>query len=350
MNNQRIHSIDWLKGLMILIIVVYHSYFFPGFRGHLAVDVFFFISGYFLMSGFLRHPSTAVHYTWSRIKQMAAPYYISLIPACILGIRRISKINSLDALIDLCGKLFSTIPFGEEFAGIITRTQFLLIFWFLSVLVITSFILYSMLEYNERLATLILFPAIVLFGYNAIFDHTDCLNNFERIGMLGLPLVRGLSGMAAGALICHVHVRHKASIDRYSTLINVLGIIGFILFIALMFSGESLDKYILFTIPWILLASVIDRSWSNKILSRINGGLLARIGRYTLYVYCIHGVGQMLLFWINDHLLNQALSGASLFITDLVAVAAATFVLYYLCQFVIRFIKNHENQPNHPRL
>lgn len=348
MNNQRIHSIDWLKGLMILIIVIYHSYFFPNFRGYLAVDVFFYISGYFLMSGFLRRPSTAVHYTWSRIKQMAAPYFISLILLCAILERGFSSINSQEALIDLCGKLFSAIPFGDEFAGIVTRTPFAP--WFLSVLIIASFILYAMLEYNDRLATLILFPAIVLFGYNAIFNHTDCLNNFERIGMLGLPLVRGLSGMAAGALICHVHVRHKAGIDRYSTLINVLGIIGFILFMALMFSGVPLDRYILFTIPWILLASVIDRSWSNKILSRINGGLFARIGRYTLYVYCIHGVGQMLLFWINDHLLHHALSGASLFIAYLVAVVAATVVLYYVCQFVIRFIKDHENQPDHPRL
>ena len=350
MSSNRIYSIDWLKGLMILIIVVYPSYFFPSFRGYLAVEVFFFISGFFLMSSFLRHPSTAVLYTWKRIKQMAAPYFISLILVCTLSKRAFSGINSFDALIDMSGKLFSTIPFGEEFAGIATRTPFLLGCWFLSVLIIGSFILYAMLEYNERLATLVLFPAIVLFGYNAIFNHTDCLNSFERVGLLGLPLVRGLSGMAAGALICHTYFHYKAAVDKYATLINILGIVGFIIFIALMFTSEPLDKYILFTIPWFLLAGVIDRSWINAALSKIKGGLFGRLGRYTLYVYCIHGVGQMLLFWINDHLLQHALSGVTLFIAFLVAVAIATVVLYYLCLFVTRFINSRDNQPDHTRL
>ncbi len=335
---------------MILIIVIHHSYFFPKFRGYLAVDVFFFISGYFLMSSFLRHPSTAVLYTWNRIKQMATPFFISLILVCTLTNRGFPGIQDFDSLINLSGKLFSSISFGEEFAGIITRADFLLGCWFLSVLIISSFILYAMLQYNERLAVLLLYPAIVLFGYNAIFSHSDCPNSFEHIGLLGLPLVRGLSGMAAGALICQIYTRYKAGVDKYATFINVLGIVGFILFIALMFTTEPFDKYILFTIPWFLLAGVIDRSWMNAALSRIKGGLFGRLGRYTLYVYCIHGIGQMLVFWINDHLLHHALSDASLFLACLVAVAVASVALYYLCQLVTRFINSCDNQLNHTRL
>lgn len=342
MTDNRIYSIDWLKGVMILIIVIFHSYFFPSFRGYLAVEVFFFISGYFMMSSFLRKPTTAVKYTWGRVKRMAIPFYISLVLACTLYIQSFPVIDSYDALVDICGELFSTIPFAKEFAGFATRIPFLLVFWFLSVLVISSFLLYGILQYNDRLATMVLFPAIILFGYNAIYTNTECLDSFAKVGLLGAPLLRGLCGMATGALICHLYVQHKESFERRAVLINVFGAIAFVLFLALMFTGESFDKYIIVTIPWILLAAVIEHSWLNAILRKIKGGLFARIGRYTIYVYCIHSITQTLLFWFNDHLLHHALDGASLFIAYLIAVAVASIALYYLSQFITRLISTCE--------
>jgi len=343
MAENRIYSIDWLKGVMILIIVIFHSYFFPSFRGYLAVEVFFFISGYFMMLSYLRKPTTAVKYTWRRIRRMAIPFIISLLLACTFYIRSFPAVDSYDAFIEISGELFSTIPFAKEFTGFLTQIPFLLVFWFLSVLVISSFLLYGILQYDDRLATMVIFPAIILFGYNAIFTNSECLDNFTRVGYLGVPLLRGLCGMAAGALICHVYVHHKDSIEKRAGLINVFGIIAFILFIALLFTEEPLDKYIVFTIPWILQASVIDSSWLNTALRRIKGGLFARIGRFTVYVYCIHGVTQTALFWFNDHLLHHALDGTSLFIAYLMAVTVASVVLYYLSQVVTRLIKIRES-------
>lgn len=350
MANNRIYSVDWLKGVMILIIVIYHSYFFEGFRGYLAVDVFFFISGYFLMFSFLRRPSTAVLYTWSRIKSIAAPYFISLILVCLQSNCFNSAIGVYDSFIDFTGKLISTIPFAEEFAASLTRTPFLLGCWFLSVLIIGAFLLYGILEYNQRLATMVLFPAIVLLGYNAILNNSECLNNFSRVGLLGVPLVRGICDMASGALICHVYIQYKASIEKHTGLINILGFISFFVFMALMFTEEALDKYIIVTIPWILMAAVIDHSWMNTALCKIKGGLFARLGRYTIYVYCIHGVAQTTIFWFNDKILHHALDGAPLFIAYLCSVAAASVCLYYICQFITRFINARANQPDHTRL
>lgn len=343
MSDKRIYSIDWLKGVMILIIVIFHSFFFPGFRGYLAVDVFFFISGYFMMTSFLRKPTTATRYTWRRIKRLAAPYFISMVFVCILRYHNFLAIDSFDSFIDMMGKVFSTIPFVEELGGEITRTPFLLGCWFLSVLVIGSFFLYAMLQYDERLAILILFPAIVLIGYNAMFEHSGSINIFTtRIGPLGAPLVRGLTDMAGGALICYVYNHYKDSIERHYRLVNALGLIALCIFLATLFTKQELDKYYIITIPWFLLAAVMDHSWLNNVLTRIKGGLLSKLGRYTIYVYCIHGVAQTLLFWTNDHLLHSALNGASLFIAYLLSVAAASVVLYYLSQFVTRLIESRE--------
>lgn len=351
MADNRIYSLDWIKGVMILCIVLFHSYFFPTFRGYLAVDVFFFISGYFMMSSFLRKPTTAVLYTWGRIKRLAAPYFISLILVCILCNRFFAAIDSFGSFIDISAKVFSAIPFAEELGGEITRTPFLLGCWFLSVLIIGSFLLYAMLQYNEHLATLVLFPAIVLLGYNTMFESSASLNIFTtRIGVLGAPLVRGLCDMSAGALICHVYFHYKSAIERRSTLINSLGLIAFVLFLATMFTIEDLDKYFIITIPWFLLASVLDNSWLNHFLKKIKGGMFARLGRYTIYIYCIHGIAQTLLFWFNDHFLNHALDGIVLLAAYLAAVAIATVVLYYISNMAVNLFTRHENQPDYTRL
>ncbi|MBR5703202.1 MAG: acyltransferase [Bacteroidales bacterium] len=340
-------ALDWLKGLMILCVVFYHSYLFPIFRGYLAVEVFFFISGYFMMLSFLRNPTTAVKYTWGRIKRVATPFFLGLTANCLLRNHILSNSDSFSSFVDRVGNVFSSFMFAEELVPEVFRSVLINGGWFFSVLIISSFILYGMLQFNERLATTILFPLIILFGYNALMGHSDTICSFERIGLLGAPLTRGLYEMAAGAFICHVYWGHKDSIDKRSILINILGLVSFVIFLAMMFTKHSMDKYCIITVPWFLTASVIDSSWLNRALQRINGGIIARVGRYTIYILCIHGLAEQLVFACNDHILHHALNGASLLITYLIAATIASFVLYYSCQLVNRLLlSSHNNTSN----
>ena len=343
MTNNRIYSLDWLKGWMIICIVCYHSYFFPGFRGYLAVDLFFFISGYLLMQSFLHKPKTAVQYTWKRIQQLAAPYFICLFLAICLRRSAFTDVSSFGAWTDLISKALSSASFADEFGAELTRSPFLLGGWFLSVLVIGSFLLYGALQFNERLATTVLFPLVVLFGYNALLGHAESVNNFARIGLLGAPMIRGVFEMAAGVLIGHLVVHHKAGLEKRSLLINIFGVVSFIVFMALMFTKNALDKYLIITIPWIITASVIDGSWLNTALLKLNGGVIARLGRYSLYVYCIHGIAQTIVFAINDQILHHAWGDTTVFFVYLATVAIASLAIYYLSQFITRRIKNRED-------
>ena len=344
-------AIDWIKGWMILCIILHHTWMIPDFRGYLAVDVFFYISGFYLMKSFLRKPTPAVQYTWKRIKQIAAPYFICIIlGGGIMLARHIAAKDSFDSIVDITGKVFATIPFAGEFGGEFTRAPFLLLYWYLSALIICSFILYAMLQYSEHLSVTILFPAIILLGYNALFGDAPSLNTINRIGLLGAPLIRGLSEMAAGAMICHIYSNYRSGIENRSTLVNVLGFISLFIFVALLFTHEALDKYTIVTIPWFLLAAVMDHSWLNAVLGKIKGGFFAWVGRYTLYIYCIHGPVQTRVHSLNDHLLHGSLSGVSLLFVDFVAIAAASVALYYLCRYITRLINTRENQSDHTRL
>lgn len=350
MTSKRLYSLDWIKGWMIICVVLYHSYLFPNFRGYLAVDVFFFISGYFMMLSFLRKPTTAVKYTWERIKRMAAPYFLSLFVICLLRSHYFTNAESFSSFVDRVSNVFSTFLFTEEFIPEVFRSDYIIGSWFFSVLIIGSFILYGILQFNERLATTVLFPIIVLLGFNALMSKSETVCNFERIGLLGAPLIRGLFEMAAGAFICHVYMSYKTSFEKWSTLINILGFVSFIIFVSLMFTKQSQDKYLIITIPWFIIASVLDNSWFNRALQKINGGLIARIGRYTIYVLCIHGLAERIVFACNGLFLHNALEGTLLLIVYLIAVTISTFVLYHLCRFVTRLINSRANQPDHTRL
>ena len=335
METNRNFAVDWLKGWMIISIVIYHSFFLAGFRGYLAVDVFFFLSGYFLMLSFLKKPTTAVQYTWGRIKVLAIPFIICLLVSCLFRYHLFSGFDSFDSAIEQYGRFFFALPFAEEFGGEVTRNNFLLGSWFLSVLVIASFLLYGLLQFNHRLAVLVVFPAIVLLGYNAMMLQSDTVDGWVTIGVLSIRLVRGLVEMAAGALICFIYLEHKSGVERRAVLINIIGIIASFFLVSMMFAKQSLDKFFVVVIPWIVLSVVIEGSWLKKVLGWMgNRSMVAWIGRYTLYVYCAHGPVELFVYWANDHLFHRSLHGGLLLSVYLVTLAIASILLFRLCRVV----------------
>jgi len=327
-------AIDWLKGWMILFVVLVHTWAFRDYQFYLAVDVFYFISGYYLMLSFLRKPTTTVQYTWKRIRLIALPFFLCLLCRCLLNPEPFLAPGSFDAAVAKYGEFFYTATFAESLGLNVSPEQLLIGSWFFSVLVICSFLLYGMLEFNEKLATRILFPLIALVGFNALFQHSDSFITWTRISVLGANLVRGGAEMAAGALICSVYTAHKASFEKRATFINIMGIISLILFILVIFAPGNLDKLTVVTVPWILLAAVIDGSWLSKGLALIRGGVMARVGKYTLYILCVHSIALVLANWCNEHFFHCALQQYGLVVFGVLLVIPATFVLYVVCQWI----------------
>lgn len=331
-NTSRNLAIDWLKGWMILCIVLVHTWAFPNIKFHLAVDVFFFISGYYLMFSFLRKPTTTVRYTWKRIKTIALPFFICLFFRFVLNPGQFISLDGLDGFIDSFAESFFTISFAEEIGVEVSSEGICIGSWYFSVLIISSFILYGMLEFNQKLSTRILFPILALVGFNALIVHADSFSSWTRVGSLGFPLLRGFCEMAAGALICGVYQENKDSFDRHPTFINIMGIVSFILFVLLMFAKKNFDKYLIVTIPWFLLTAVSDGAWLSRGLRHIKGGVMAWIGQYTLYILCVHWPVLVLVRWCIEHFWGPTHSELLLAIVSVLAVVPATIVLYHLCQ------------------
>ena len=335
--NHRNLAIDWLKGWMILLIVLVHTWAFHDYHFYLAVDVFFFISGYYLMLSYIQKPTTTVLYTWKRIKVIALPFFISLFFRCVMNLRPFFSPESYSAGVEKWMELLSAVSFAEKIGVNTSPVQLLTGSWFLSVLIIASFLIYGLLEFNKRLATRVLLPFIALLGYNAIVAHSEYFSAWDRAAVLVVPLVRGCTEMAAGALICSVYQENKLSFERHPVFINVMGIVSFVLFALGLFSSRHLDKYLIVTVPWILLAAVIDGSWLAKVLSKLRGGVMSRIGQYTLYILCAHYPALILANWCNEHVFHHYLNDWGLAVFGVLLVFPATFLLYIVCNW----IRNH---------
>ena len=327
-------AIDWIKGWMILCIILTHTWDFPDIKFYLAVDVFFFISGYYLMLSFLRKPTTTVRYTWKRIKTIALPFLICLGFRFLLSPDQFIAWDGLDHFIDTFAESFFTVTFAEELGVEVSSEGLCFGSWFFSVLIISSFLIYGLLEYNQKLSTRVLFPVIALVGFNTLIVHADSFCSWTRVGALGFPLLRGFTEMIAGALICSVYQENKAAFEKHPIFLNVMGIIAFILFVLLMFARQNFDKYLVITIPWFLLAAVSDSAWLSKGLAYIRGGFMAWVGQYTLYILCVHWIVLVTVRWCNERYWGLDPAGIWLVIISILAIVPATIALYQLCKWI----------------
>lgn len=333
-------AIDWIKGWMILCIVLVHTWAFPKIKFYLAVDVFFFISGYYLMLSFLRKPTTTVRYTWKRIKTIALPFFICLGFRFLITPSQFITVDGLDHFIDSFTESFYTITFAEELGLEVSSEGICIGSWYFSVLIISSFLLYGMLEFNQKLSTRVIFPLLAVIGFNMLIVHSDSFSSWTRVGALGFPLLRGFIEMTAGALICSVYQENRMAFERHPIFINAMGIIAFLLFTLLMFAQQNYDKYLIITIPWFLLAAVSESSWLSSVLNHIHGGVMARIGQYTLYILCVHWPILIIVHWCNEHLFGLSLSGIRLAVVCILALIPATIVLTLLCKWIQRRLSN----------
>ena len=101
MTTLRYRSFDALKGLMILIVVLHHSLFVKGMHhGYLAVDMFFWIAGVFLMRDFLKKEQTTVQYTYRRLRKAFPPYLLSFGLAAVLDYKHLASFTDFDSLVE----------------------------------------------------------------------------------------------------------------------------------------------------------------------------------------------------------------------------------------------------------
>lgn len=282
-------AVDAIKGVMILLIVLHHLGLIPILKhGYLAVDMFFMISGYFLSNHFYSKGGTAAQYTARRINTVFLPYILSLLLASILDYKRLISFHGFNGFMETYGPYVSFLTFTEELGFIDHWPIVLFGGWFLSVLIISGFLLYGLLEYNERQTIKVILPFSVLLGFTYLFSINPSTDIFSVIGAISVPLLRGYLDMGVGVLIFDLIRNNREGLQQRKSLFTVLACMAFVYFMAMVFVQKSMDSYCVIAFPLIITGVMLPDSPIKLFYERFPTKILAWLGGLTLEIYVIH--------------------------------------------------------------
>lgn len=336
MTLNRNQTIDAIKGMMILVIVIHHSQLTKFLHhGYLAVDVFFWISGVFLMRSFQNSGRTAFEYTCRRIKKVFLPYLLSFLLACFLDYKHLLSFTSFDEFISIYAPFSAFLTLTEELGPPLHSYVILVGGWYLSVLVIGGFLLYSLLEYDKKLATKIILPFGLILGFTFLFHSNSSIENFSKVGVINSPLLRGLLEMSSGALLYSTLKEHSEVFNRHTAGFNILACLSYALFICLLFTNNTLDAFTVITIPAILTGAFIQGSWLENAYNQSKLKLLPKLGEISLEVYLIHSPALHIVHSTCKYM-HLSIPTPILVLLDLAFVIIAAILLKIFCNALIQ--------------
>ena len=161
---QRNYALDLLKFYLALIIAVGHTPFpasFPVVESGYVVAMFFLISGYFLVASFDSGKySGPWQYTLNRVKKLY-PYYMTAFVVMFVYMHRAEGLRSLVLEFFRCLPEMLMLQSIGIFPGGLNYPL-----WQLSTLVVVSFLLFALLQWDRKTAVNLICPALVLLCYN----------------------------------------------------------------------------------------------------------------------------------------------------------------------------------------
>ncbi len=333
---ERNAAVDALKGLMIILIILHHSQLLPFLHhGYLGVDVFFMIAGFYLMQHYSRKKGSAVSYTLQRIKGVYLPYLLALVLACILDYKRLISFDGFEGFIETYAPFTAFLTLTEEL-GFVFHTPVILVGgWFLSVLIIGGFLLYGLLEFNERLTIRVILPFSILLGFTFYFSQSATAESFSILGAVSFPLLRGFLEMGTGMLLNAFIREQEGLLRRESVWVMLLSIAALVLFGLMVLAEKPLDGFLIIVIPLLLLGVLAPDSRLKKAYDRCPTKVLAGLGALSLEAYLIH---QPVLHIVHSCFTHSSLPIRPAFIlpADLIAVILAAFLLRLACGWIKR--------------
>lgn len=267
--------IDIVKFLFAIIVTEFHlnTGLFPG--GRIAVEGFFFISGFFMMQNINRNKYPEDSLGVSTVKFMVGKFktlFPYLLPAALFAFsidNYIYQRTFLESIKLFPLLLFDIFPLCEAgFQGVYVVG----ISWYLAAMFLSLAILYPLCKKFGSNFVLTVCPIACLLLYGTLshfYGNMAIGTNWLNISLISSGVLRGLAGCAAGCLlseICRAISKRQVNI-KGRLLFTVLEILGFIyLFFSMKFLPLSKYEFILvFVIFGLLIIGIGGLSYSSVI-------------------------------------------------------------------------------------
>lgn len=236
----RNHVLDIFKIIGIIIVCLLHTTWFPMLHhGYLPVEFFFIVSGYFIYKATQKSYGIRAFLN-KKIERLYLPYFLALLVFIALAWYKPNLFKEFDfwSSILFCSTLlqFPGMPdlFGaEKVIGLCGPA------WYLSVLFYGGFILFVLLKYTKRTFHITILSVITICVYTHMLI-TGSVEHFYNVGIINLPIFRGLASMFLGCLLAMPEFKYfiNRSISKYAvkTLLNALTILAIPAVTILMFT------------------------------------------------------------------------------------------------------------------
>ena len=304
-------EIDFLRFVFCIIIVIHHYNalwdFGLFYRGYIAVEFFFLLSGYYMAShakevlkkhnGKLEVGKETWVFIIRKVKSFYRYYLVAILLQIVIRFILINHINFKQLVIDI----FQSIPtFSLTFFVLDYKTRALYVgsTWFLSVMLLCMIILYPLLLKSYDFSSRVLFPLLSLFLLGYLCHNYGSVVEFESWNGFCLEgIVRGIGEISGGATIFSVVEFLKESnadnpgVKRKSRegLVTVLKVTCYIVVFAFAITGSkarynyTLHAYLFCVLG--IIASFLDAGFRIK-----DSAVTRYLGRISVPIYIFHGV------------------------------------------------------------
>lgn len=322
-------SIEALRFIFMLVIAVWHfGRINPFTHGYIAVDFYFLLSGYLLYGSYVRHKYDALKYTVEKLKRFYPEYFLVFVIAFLM------KLNLLLRDSDAVTLFLNAIPEGlminsvGVFGGGVNPAS-----WYVSVLMVGGGILYAVLHWNKNVALSIMFPLLVLFSYTYLMGFGGSLEQFANDGFISQCLLRGMAGMALGAVIAAFKERYMESLEKKRIILDVACLLAVVIMCIVLFSSMHYDRFALLAFSVLIISCFVPSTLINRIFK---SAIWIKLGGITFEMLLVHCP----IIWVVNNLTRSI----ELSTYGIIGLALVYIVTVLVCSFALKYIGNRLNK------
>lgn len=290
---KRSYSLDFFKLIFAYVIAFFHfgTPIAPG--PTVTVQLFFFISGFFLARKYYSRSHadggkaySGWQYTLDHVKSHYPHYLFSYLAFLLYNTARalvyLLRSPSFAQIREILLSFYDQIPnllFLQSAYAFHDNMNYPL--WQLSALIIGGYFVYTLLCTNEKLSRTLIFPAAILMLLSLRESGVAFDSNY---GPIYIPLLRAFCGLGYGVLIYFfTTTAHWEALRNHTFLFNLASVLSVV---CIFFFAEHGNIHFV-TGPLLILGCLEENSWLNRLLNR---SLFRHAGKLSLSIYVNHAL------------------------------------------------------------
>ena len=327
MTEQKDYRIELYRFIFAVIIMIFHAHNInngqghPIPLGHVFVEFFFFLTGYFTYSSLVKEYKKnnsmnhyPLHYTVKKFKRfipyimMTATVYVAISTFCNHFIKHLA---TQDSLLEFSGLPFDILLL--QVTGICKNPSFNA-WWYLSAILFTLpiviILFYKKICSNGGVETYIVYflPLLIYGAFSVEVNGLDW--DREVFGVVKSGIFRGFAGLCMGCIIYDLkdRLRIKETNAIHRIILTIIELFSYIFSVLIAWRWSEVNNSTFLIV--LLLAIGLVITFSNKSYTvGLNFNFFSYFGMVSLPLYmCHYSIGRLIgRYFIEDNLIYRYL-------------------------------------------